>query len=470
MVRGNPECKTASENSDLVIMSSGLFTNNDVSKNKNKSNSFSCDCECHGIDRNLVGLTFEPSEARRKIYEEEYNRMLMSQPHLLAKFGVCGYRYSLTASSDKTVVIMLQLLKERLIYTQREVAAAIGWSRLLQFFLTNDSKRSKYDIHDVKNKLYSLNRRYIEYFSITVKNSVTCDRLTEDLNTKFNSDMFPLGRKPDSFIRTKAGLVVMEHAKKVLADEYLRDDSYQLVGIPQYMIDTAARCVTGADYTQEYHIDEPFCKEDFEPIPMFGVNDLLFVDPTDTKYVFDNTAIKSCQPNSFRIKRNDINFTEANVARGVISNAQLTNNLDAAKVLFSEKNNCKQVFKGMGEIFQKNLLTEEPRKLDDHTPWSSKNTGQSGRNTTDFNVNSVMVVVQYDLDEKGEIRSLNDYDNDVFLAMVDSQRTVAQNDILYPEIIKFSESDPTEIIGAPDYSPIYRHGSKRVPALTLFRG
>nr|BDT63228.1 MAG: wsv192-like protein [Hemigrapsus takanoi nimavirus]GBG35337.1 wsv192-like protein [Hemigrapsus takanoi nimavirus] len=497
MVRGNPECKTASENSDLIVMSSGLFTNNDVYKklssstsynekkeeDRDKANSSSsssrccnCDCGCHGIDGNLVGLTFEPSEARRKIYEEEYNKMLMSQPHLLAEFGVCGYRYSLTASSDKKILVMLQLLKERLIYTQREVAAAIGWSRLLQFFLTNDknnNKKSKYDIHNVKNKLFSLNRRYIEHFSTTVRNSVACARLTEDLNAKFNSDMFPLGRKPDSFIRTKAGLVVMEHAKKVLADLYLREDSYpdykRLVGggvIPQYMIDAAARCVTGADYAQEYHIDEPFCKRDeehFEPIPMFGVKDLLFVDPADAKYVFDNTAIKSCQPESvFRIKRDDVNFTEANVARGVISNAQLTNNVDAAKVLFSGNNSCKPVFKGMGDIFRKNILSEEPRKMDDHTPWSSKNTGQSGRNTTEFNVNSVMLVVQYDLDENGESRGLGDYENDVFLSLVDNQRTVAQNDIMYPKIAKFSESDPTETIEAPDYSPVYRHGSKTV--------
>ncbi|KAK8394254.1 hypothetical protein O3P69_006445 [Scylla paramamosain] len=97
------------------------------------------------------------------------------------------------------------------------------------FFLTNDNKKnnkkSKYDIHDVKNKLYSLNRRYSEHFTTAVRNSVACNRLTEDLNTKFNSDMFPLGCKPDSFIRTKAGLV-MEHAKKMLADLYLREDSY----------------------------------------------------------------------------------------------------------------------------------------------------------------------------------------------------------------------------------------------------
>lgn len=404
----------------------------------------------------------------------------MSQPHLLAEFGVCGYRYSLTASSDKKILVMLQLLKERLIYTQREVAAAIGWSRLLQFFLTNDKKneKSKYDIHDVKNKLYSLNRRYIELFSTTVRNSVACDRLTEDLNAKFNSDMFPLGRKPDSFIRTKAGLVVMEHAKKVLADLYSREDSYpdykRLICkglIPQYMIDAAAACVTGVHYAQEYHINEPFCKRDeeyFEPIPMFGVKDLLFVDPADAKYVFDNTAIKSCQPKSvFRIKRDDVNFTEANVARGVISNAQLTNSVDAAKVLFSGNNCCKPVFKGMRDTFKKSLLTEEPRKMDDHTPWSSKNTGQSGRNTTEFNVNSVMLVVQYDLDDNGEARGMDDYENDVFLSMVDSQRTVVQNDIMYPEIVKFSESDPTETIEAPDYSPVYRHMGKTVAALSL---
>ena len=82
MVKGNPECKTANENSDLVIMSSGLFTNNDVynkpSSTEDKTNSHCCDCKCHGVDRNLIGLTFEPSEKRRKIYEEEYSKMLMS--------------------------------------------------------------------------------------------------------------------------------------------------------------------------------------------------------------------------------------------------------------------------------------------------------------------------------------------------------------------------------------------------------
>ena len=362
---------------------------------------------------------------------------------------------------------MLQLLKERLIYTQREVAAAIGWSRLLQFFLTNDKKQSKYDIHDVKNKLYSLNRRYIEHFSTTMRNNVACERLIEDLNVKFNSDMLPLGRKPDSFIRTKAGLVVMEHAKKVLTELYLRENSYpeykRLIKIPQYMIDAATKCVTGVDYTQEYHIDEPFCKRDeecFEPIPMFGVKDLLFVKPD--KYIFDNTALKSFQAKSvFRIKRDDVNFTEANVARGVISHAQLMNNIDSAKVLFSGKNNCKSVFKGMRDIYEKSLMSEGPRNMDDHTPWSSKNTGQSGRNTTEFNVNSVMLVVQYD-DENGETRDLDNYENDVFLSMVDSQRTIAQNDIMYPNIVQLSENDPTEMIEAPDFSPIYRHGNKTV--------
>ncbi len=72
MVRGNPECKTASENSDLVVMSSGLFTNNDVYKKSssnekkekededkvNSSSSCCCDCECHGVDTNLAGLIF----------------------------------------------------------------------------------------------------------------------------------------------------------------------------------------------------------------------------------------------------------------------------------------------------------------------------------------------------------------------------------------------------------------------------
>ncbi|KAK8392526.1 hypothetical protein O3P69_014719 [Scylla paramamosain] len=99
---------------------------------------------------------------------------------------------------------------------------------------------------------------------------------------------------------------------------------------------------------------------------MFGIKDLLFVDPTDAKYVFDNTAIKNCQPKSvFRIKRDD----------------------------------C-------------------------------------------------------DLDENGEACGLDDYENDVFLSLVDND-----NDIIYPEIVRFSERDSTETIEAPDYSPVYQHGS-----------
>ncbi len=149
-----------------------------------------------------------------------------------------------------------------------------------------------------------------------------------------------MGHKSKYFIGTKAGLVVMEHAMKVLADLYLREDNVGV--IPQRMIEAATRCVTADDYAQEYHIDEPFSK------------DLLFVDPAEAKYVFDNTAIKNCQPKSvFRIRRDDVNFTEANVALGVVSNALLTNNVDMAMVLFSENKNYKPVFKGMSNIFKK---------------------------------------------------------------------------------------------------------------------
>ncbi|KAK8390475.1 hypothetical protein O3P69_010279 [Scylla paramamosain] len=47
-----------------------------------------------------------------------------------------------------------------------------------------------------------------------------------------------------------------------------------------------------------------------------------------------------------------------------------------------------------------------------------------------------MLEVQCDLNENGEACGLDDYENDVFLSLVDNQRTVAQNDIIYPEIVR----------------------------------
>lgn len=499
---GDRCCQLARDNSDLVVMSSGLFTNNEVTnKREDPSSPLSSSddagyrCRCHKNGGCLSGTRFDPSEERRTIHEAEYNRMLMSQPHLLTEFGVCGYQYALTASNDKKLLVKLQLLKERLIFTQRETAAAIGWSRLLQFYFTNgdDRKkskytttpcgRSKYDVYNVKDKLYKINRRYIEHFSTLANTSIVCDRTLEYLTAKFNTILLPLGRKPDPFLRTKAGKIIMDHARHHIRSahasrgEFDRADKVKSEPVPDLMLEMAKQCVTGSEQEHKYNVEDPFLACDsnrvdgvkdespdkiFRPIPLFGIDGPIY----DMEYVIDQTATKTSQNKSvFKIKKDDVNFTEANVSRGVLSCAKIVNNLDTARLILSKNNSCVPIFKGIREIFQKDMDTERPRRMDDHSPWSSKTTGQSGRNTTEFNVNSVVLVVQYGLDEEGNPDPDN-YDDDIYLQMVDNQRSTVQNDLKHPVITPFSPTDDTEVIEAPDYSPVYRHGVKSV-ALSL---
>lgn len=507
IIGGNKNCQLARENSDLVVMSSGLFTNNEVTNKRGEEpattpppssgddDNDGCRCGCHRNGGSLSGLRFDPSEERRAIHETEYNKMLMSQPHLLTEFGVCGYQYALTASNDKNLLVKLQLLKERLIFTQRETAAAIGWSRLLQFYFTNgdDKKkskhtttpcgRSKYDVYNVKDKLYKINRRYIEHFSTLANTSIVCDRTLEYLTAKFNTILLPLGRKPDPFLRTKAGKTILDHARHHLRNVYAsrgefdKADKVKSEPVPAFMLEMAKKCVTGYEQEYAYHVAEPFLACDsnrvdgvkdespakvFRPIPLFGVDRPIY----DMEYVIDQTATKTSQNRSvFKIKKDDASFTEANISRGVLSCAKIVNNLDTAKLILTKNNSCVPIFKGIREIFQKDMDTERPRRMDDHSPWSSKTTGQSGRNTTEFNVNSVVLVVQYELDEEGNPDPDN-YDDDIYLQMVDNQRSTVQNDLKHPVITAFSTTDSTEVIEAPDYSPVYRHGVKSV-ALTL---
>lgn len=464
-------CELARENKDIVIASSKLLANNDVFKHKplqlksnngNTQEDIKCDCECHGVGRNLAGLKFHPCEERRLIYEQEYSKLLYSQPYLLAEFGVCGYQHRLTASSDKKTLVSLQLLKERLIYTQREAAAAINWSRLLQFFLTSGSAR---DINNVQEKLYSMNRKYIEHFSTFVRNGIACDRIISDLITKFNAEILPLGRGPDSFIRTKAGLTIIDHATQVLTRHYhdtsqiekIRDINVST--IPRKLMEAAERCVTGRDLRRSYNVDKPFLvphggddDKRFKPIPFFGVHNPIY--PTNSNEYEDNTAQKcSNQKSEFWIKANEINTAEALVSKGVISLPKMVNNIESSRVIFSENNKCRQIFEGLDSIFKKDVSIEKPRKQDDHTPWSSKNTGQSGRNTTEFSINSVMVVADYENGING------DPEDDIFLSAVDNQRITAQNDMLYPEKKKH-HTEGFNMIKAPDYAPVYRHGGK----------
>lgn len=464
-------CELARENKDIVIASSKLLSNNDVFKhktvqqqrnNENTHGDKTCDCECHGVGKNLAGLTFHPCEDRRLIYEQEYSKTLNSQPYLLAEFGVCGYQHRLTASSDKKTLVSLQLLKERLIYIQREAAAAINWSRLLQFFLTSGSAR---DQNNVQEKLYSMNRKYIEHFSTVVRNGIACDRIISDLITKFNTEILPLGRSPDSFLRTKAGLTIIEHATQVLTRHYHHTSQLENIRdinintIPKKLLAAAERCVTGRDLSRSYNVDIAFLvpydgnyNNKFKPIPFFGVHNPIY--PANSNEYEDNTAQKcSSQKSEFWIRANEINSAEALVSKGVISLPKVVNNIESSSVIFSENNSCGPIFEGLYSMFKKDVSTEKPRKQDDHTPWSSKNTGQSGRNATEFSINSVIVVADYEKGING------DPEDDIFLSAVDNQRITAQNDILYPD----KKKHPTKgfsMIKAPDYAPIYRHGGK----------
>nr|BDT63404.1 MAG: wsv192-like protein [Sesarmops intermedium nimavirus]GBG35625.1 wsv192-like protein [Sesarmops intermedium nimavirus] len=463
----------------LEQLSARLLKNNDVIKNSVTGGEDDAEKEEEALS-SMKGEEFVPNEERRRIHEEEYNKALNPGLKLRLRFGVCGYQHPLPASSNKQTLVTQQLLKHRQIYAQRETAAATNWDRLLQFLFPRKTALFRPEVVGpytsfAVSRLLNLNRSFVEIAQTTLKNTTSCERVLNDINIKFNADILTLGKKPDSFLKTKAGLVIREHARQALeiaanrALECRHPSEISLdSAVGRRAINLAHGCVIAREHQHQYSELQSFIPpphKRFEPIPLYGIEAPIF--PPKNSYV-DETATRCNDYDSkFWLNENTDNIVDALYMRGILKNR----NLD----IFKSDNKCIKFFKDIQTINHKNLASDKPRKYDP-TPWSSKNTGQSGRNTTEFSPNSVIVLSLDDIEEKDsykeeDVKGVNGETftvggiNDVFLAAVESQRSMAQNDIVYPYCMK--KEDGGNMIQAPDISPIYRHGGK--PAVIILK-
>lgn len=510
-----------------------------------------CNCSCHPIC-GVVGEEFVPSHERRAIKENEYARMLMSEPRLLMRFGVCGYQHPLSPSSNTQTLVTTQLLKERLIFSQREVAAAVNWCRLLQFYFPPQNISAEQVVagtyfddtftQKAITKLCRLNRENITHISSYIKCSLACERVMDDIETKFNTSILPLGKKSDIFLSSKAGLTIQEHAKNILSSvlhkeglfkeswmvsqlKYtVKDIEEQFSDVGKKLIQFATDCVTGKKYREQYNTSKPFLVDSYEssfkpkivdsfiktipsshpslqqatnpsqeeeeesqatfyPIPMFGIKEPTFDAPSTYE---DNTATKcSSAFSSFKILDTGKSLIDASVSRKVISLPRLLNGGNSSpeiNCVRTKHDKFISIYRNLRKIHEKEIASDKPRKTDS-SPWSSKNTGQSGRSTIEFSPNSIIVIAA-DINVDGFFSGINykphrllnngqisnNYNNKhntdfgprpIFLLSVETQRNSAQNDIVHPRTYtKVVNGKEINLIEAPDISPIYRSGRK----------
>nr|BDU62198.1 wsv192-like protein [Chionoecetes opilio bacilliform virus] len=490
-----PDIKKHNEDSTLESMVSDFFINNDIIKDKEVVGVDGLDIEQKAVD-SMVGQEFIPCEARRRIHEEEYTQALMTNLRVKFRFGVCGFQHPLTACSNRQTLVTTQLLKQRLIYLQKETAAALNFDRLIQFLLPHQSSPSLED--DIspgpwaafaRERLTGLSRVFIETISKVLRTSIACERVLDDISIKFNSDMFPLGKGVDSVLRTKAGLVIGEHARQVLSEVHHfagQFEDCQLIAsthvsdigrrskLERSALELAHGCIIARDMSYEYNNNGPFLpppSEIFEPSPMHGIENPVF--PVERTYS-DNTALRCNEPDSaFWLQETNETLVDGLISKGILSIPHMVRNNNWSTI--SENDHCIHILKNLREINMSEVASDKPRKSDP-TPWSSKNTGQSGRSTTEFSPNSIIVITTEQsgksmgdadyvegliMDMNGDMFSVGG-ENDVFLAVVETQRTMAQNDISYPEYQhpRTLSGGTFQMMRAPDISPIYRHGGK----------
>ena len=478
---------------NLEQISARFFKNNDIMNNSATGSEY--DAERVALS-SMKGEVFVPSEDRRKVHEEEYNKALNPGLKLRFRFGVCGYQHPLPASGNKQALVALQRLKLRQIYAQRETAAANNWDRILQFFFPRKTTLMQPEVVGPYTKfavsrLSSLNRAFVETASTVLKNALPCERVLDDINIKFNADVLTLGRKPDIFLRTKAGLVIAEHARQALMfanhalgrfAECQRISKLYPSAIAtdsdegRLAIELAHSCVIARGHQEQYSELQPFIPqsdERFKPIPLFGIDNPIF--PPANTYI-DETATRCNDANSqFWLDETNDNMIDALVSRGILSVPILSTNRNH-HILSSDSNLCMGFYKAIREMNQRDLALDKPRKVDP-TPWSSKNTGQSGRSSTEFSPNSVIVLSLDDAEEEvEEIGSDALYEEeyvrgnngdlfavggvrDIFLAAVETQRAMARSDIVYPQRIE-NPLTGRSMVQVPDICPVYLHGGK----------
>lgn len=265
----------------------------------------------------------------------------------------------------------------------------------------------------------------------------------------------------------------------------------------EFSLRQAYGCVIAREHSVWYEHHRPFLPTPNEsrlnPIPFFGIENPIFPDNSDHQHpeYIDNTASRGMDHVSeFWLKETNKNLTEALVSRDVLSEVALSSN-NLREIVSSKETVCPDMYRRLRDINHKELTSDKPRKYDP-TPWSSKNTGQTGRSTTEFSPNSVIVLSEDFPDDPEKLRRRTEEAkdlyrgyvlevlgggykeepiinadgslfyvggvNDIFLAGVESQRAMAQNDIMYPEK---KMVNGTPMINAPNISPVFRYAGKQ---------
>lgn len=476
----------------LEAISASFFKNTSVVRLGGESSSDSanneCGCACHNV-AGLRGTEFIPCPARRLIKERVYTASLKKSPQLSFTFGMCGYQHPLSANSDPQI----QRIKERLLFDQRNVAAALNHSRLVQFLLPEtvqpDSLATK-EVTSARERLLGMPMASIARLSRGLKVSAATARVTTDICVKFNARMWPLSLPTDSFLKRRIGVYVDRHARQhystVLqlhgrfeeASAILDQPAFEVDGndpgsLPKWVRDIAQKCVLGqSNVALKVWHDKPaveMAENRDWPAPFLGVYDDELVYPSSAGDHIDRTA-NMCGDveSSFWVTKTPGVFLDACTARSVISERDLhhqyyrrllVNNQDTMQQLEQSRAYNEQV-----------IAMERPRKVDTK-PWSIKNTGQSGRRTTEMTPNSLMVIT-------GDHPTEYDGPAAIFLAMVETQAIAAKADLQYPsqrESINCKRetggsggsTDRRTFVAAPDIAPVYRTGGNSMSPISL---
>nr|BDT62428.1 MAG: wsv192-like protein [Melicertus latisulcatus pemonivirus] len=485
----------ASQSVSLEAASASFFKNMSVVQSSSDGAN-QCGCACHNV-AGLRGTEFTPSPTRRLIKERVYSTFLKKSPQLSFTFGMCGYQHPLSANSGPQT----QRIKERLLFDQRNVAAAINHSRLVQFLLPETERpesESSPDVEEARERLLGMSLASIARLSKGLKASAATARVTADIGVKFNARMWPLSMPTDSFLRKRIGVYVDLHARRhystvlqlqgrfeeasaildrpVHENDGNGDDSGKAGHghgcLPEWARNIARECALGqSSISHKAWHDRPavaMAENRDWPAPFIGVcNDEISYPSSERDYVDRTADMCGDVESTFWVAKTPETFLDACAARSAIPECEL--HYQYYRRLSANDGDAMRHLERLRLDNEQSIATERPRKVDT-TPWSIKNTGQSGRRTTEMTPNSLMVLTTHNPTECGFAP--------IFLAMVETQALSAKADLQFPSQRESKDcnngndsggggTDTIVFIAAPDIAPVFRTGGNSISPILI---
>ena len=413
----------------LEEVATGFFKNTAIVREGHDN----CNCSCHNV-AGLTGMKFEPCPARRIIKEKVYADALSAEPVLSFTFGVCGYQHPLSVNSEtQTERIKNQRIKERLLFEQWNTAIAINHWYFAQFLIPR--RLNTGTISPAEKRLMDMSSRSVTRLARGLRSTQAIARVIEDICVKFNTRMFVQSLPANIFLRTRVGLLVKEHARNSLTTA-LRMRDYDESTVPLMhaeALELARACICGKGYSTAPVIETGLKRAWRYPFEGLGA-ELIY--PKRDEYI--NNAAEVCGDpiSAFWLEKTPSNNVDALVARSVVPEYEM-HDVSRRRLLIEDESIQKQLEQKRRDN-ERAFATGKPRKMDTK-PWSIKNTGQSGRKTTEFVPNSLITI--------------SSKNKDIVLVLVDSQDQVAKTDIQFP--IERNYRGKT-FLAAPDIAPLYR--------------